>query len=340
MPDPEPIKVPAGKVLRVEITPLDTPNALPGRMCGLCGAEATPQAMTDLMASFMRAYGGDGAAIDVFNPAAPSQDQLVALELELRQAATSTADMFLLGLNARPAIEVGPGQLAPFGPPPPPAFPPQSGNAFWPGSILGGAGIYQLQSFPITRFNGIGLPASSRIRFADPGRWFGNAMESRLFTISVDNTKKFFSWDAHAPVGNKVHDFFHVNQKGMYSVFGEADHAAISSTMLVQAKQLRYLKIGGRVFLIVGIVVDTVQLGAAGYESYQTGSPKPIAKAAVRVATGWGAAWAGAKIGMLAGGAAGVETGPGLVLTAIGGGIIGAVGGYFGGNFIADWLFD
>lgn len=37
---------------------------------------------------------------------------------------------------------------------------------------------------------------------------------------------------------------------------------------------------------------------------------------------------------------AGVETGPGVVLTAIGGGLVGGVAGYFGGNWIADWLFD
>ncbi len=194
--------------------------------------------------------------------------------------------------------------------------------------------------FPISRFNGIPLPLDSSIRFADPMRWLGNGMESRLFTISIDGTKKFFSWDAHFPVGNTPHAYYHVNQKGMFSVFGEADHAALGSTALIQAKQLRYLKIGGRVFLVVGVVVDTVQLGVAGYESYQQGSARPIAKQAVKTATGWAAAWAGAKAGVAVGGLAGVETGPGMVLTAIGGGVVGGVAGYFGGNWIADWLFD
>ena len=205
---------------------------------------------------------------------------------------------------------------------------------------VGGGGIYQLTSFPISRFNGIPLPLDSRIRFADPMRWLGKGMESRLFTISIDGTKKFFSWDAHFPVGNTPHSYYHVNQKGMFSVFGEADHAAIGATALVQAKQLRYLKIGGRVFLVVGVVIDTVQLGAAGYDSYQQRSVKPIAKQVVRTATGWAAAWAGAKAGIAVGAVAGVETGPGLVLTAIGGGVIGGVAGYFGGNWIADWLFE
>src|SRR5262249_47863257 len=161
--------------------------------------------------------------------------------------------------------EVSPGQLVPFGPTPTPAPPAKNGGSSWPGAVIAAPGIYQLQSFPLMRFNGIWLPADSRIRFADPARWFGKGMESRLLTISVDNTKKFFSWDAHFPVGNKPHDFFHVNQKGMAAVMNATDHSALGGTALVQAKQLRYLKIGGRVFLVIGIVVDTVQLGLAGY---------------------------------------------------------------------------
>ena len=131
-----------------------------------------------------------------------------------------------------------------------------------------------------------------------------------------------------------------MNQKGMAAVMGASDHAALTGTALVQARQLRYLKIGGRVFLVAGVIIDTAQLAAAGYESYQTGSAKPVGKQAVRTATGWAAAWAGAKAGVAVGAVAGVETGPGVVLTAIGGGLVGGVAGYFGGNWIADWLFD
>jgi len=53
-----------------------------------------------------------------------------------------------------------------------------------------------------------------RIRFADPARWLGKGMESRLFTISVEGTKQFFSWDAHFPVGEVSHPYYPVNQKG------------------------------------------------------------------------------------------------------------------------------
>src|SRR5207244_548499 len=134
----------------------------------------------------------------------------------------STNDFFLLGLNAQPAIEESSGELIPFltSPPMPGA---RSGDELL-STLLGGGigqgGVYQLTSFPITRFNGVPLPLDSRIRFANPSRWLQGGMESRLFTISVEGTSKYFSWDAHAPVGKTPHNFYHINQKGMYSVFG------------------------------------------------------------------------------------------------------------------------
>jgi hypothetical protein len=258
------------------------------------------------------------------------------MELAMREAALAGNETFLLGLQATPATEGSSGGLTPFlsgyG---------DSGQSGLIPSIPRGLGAYQLTSFPISRFNGIQLPAGSRIRFADPARWLKGALESRLVSISVDGTKnKVFAWDAHAPVGQASHGFYHVNQQGMYNVFNQSNHGPITGTALIQAKQLRYLKIGGRVFLVAGVVIDTVQLAAAATESYQTASVKPVGKQAVRVATGWAAAWAGAKAGVAVGALAGVETGPGVVLTAIGGGLVGGVAAYFGGNWIADWLFD
>lgn len=86
---------------------------------------------------------------------------------------------------------------------------------------------------------------------------------------------------------------------------------------LVQAKQLRYIKIGGRVFLVVGVVVDGIQLGGVTHQSIEQKSVKPIAAQTVRTGGSWGGAWLGAKLGIAAGAMAGVETGPGMVLTAI-----------------------
>jgi hypothetical protein len=312
-----PLIVPPGKMIGVSITPLASPDPLRGRCAGACGAETTPYASHDLISGFLRQSSVPTAS-------APTQDELVALEAQLRDTALAQHDIYLLGLNAAPAVEGPAGDLTPLA---------------LPGG-LAGAGIYQLMRFPIARFNGIPLPLDSRIRFADPARWLQGAMESRLLTITVDGTNKFFSWDAHLPVGNKTHAYYHVNQKGMFNVFGEADHAALGGTALVRARQLRYLKIGGRIFLVVGVVVDAVQMGVAGYQSYEHGTVKPLLKQGVKTATGWAAAWAGAKLGIAAGAVAGVETGPGMVLTAIGGGLIGGVAGYFGGNWIADWIFE
>jgi len=39
---------------------------------------------------------------------------------------------------------------------------------------------------------------------------------------------------------------------------GQADHAALTGPALMQAKQLRYLKIGGRIFLVAGVGVGLV----------------------------------------------------------------------------------
>jgi hypothetical protein len=261
----------------------------------------------------------------------------LALECILRKSALSEDGRILVGLNAMPAIETSSGDLMSLLAPPSQRPGAGVGDAL---GLLRGAGVYQLTRFPIARFNGVALPSTTTIRFADPGRWFQpGAMESRLFTITT-NGRNYYSWDAHLPVGSTPHNYYHVNQKGMYSLFGESDHAALVGTRLIQARQLRYLKIGGRVFLVIGVVVDAAQLGAAGVESYQQGSIRPVAAQAVRTAGSWAMAWAGAKAGVALGGLAGVETGPGLVLTAIGGGLIGGAAGFFGADWIADWIYE
>jgi hypothetical protein len=323
------IVVPAGKKVSLEITPLSSPLSLEGRMQGICAAEATPGACSTLVSPFLRT--GDGK-----DPLLGSLEDLVSMELAMREAALAGNETFLLGLQATPATEGSSGGLTPFlsgyG---------DSGPSGLIPSIPRGLGAYQLTSFPISRFNGIQLPAGSRIRFADPARWFARGLESRLISVSIKGRPgKFFAWDAHMPEGKVSHDFYHANQEGMFNVFKQSNHSPLTGTALVQARQLRYIKIGGRVFLVVGAVIDAVQLGAAAAESYETGSMRPVGKQAVRTATGWAAAWAGAKAGVAVGALAGVETGPGVVLTAIGGGVVGGIAGYFGGNWIADWLFD
>jgi len=325
--------IPPGSKFFVNVTPLQDVRGLPGRIGGISAYEASPRTVTDQFSQYLCLDPNERTAPS-HNP---SQDDLVALERILRNAALSGDSQLLVSLNAQPAIEDGSGNLLPLLPPPPSYLASDPAKLF---GLLRGAGIHQLMSFPIARFNGIGLPPGAQIRFADPSRWFqAGAMESRLFTIST-NGKQYYSWDAHSPVGKTPHDFYHINQKGMYGVFGQSNHAPIVGPRLFQAKQLRYLKIGGRVFLVVGVVVDTAQMGSAAVESYQRGSVKPIAAQSIRTAGRWAMAWAGAKAGMAAGGLAGVESGPGMVLTAIGGGLIGGTAGYFGADWIADWIYE
>jgi len=203
------------------------------------------------------------------------------------------------------------------------------------------AGTYQLMRFPLQRFNGVTLPFDAQIQFADHNRWFARQMESRLFEVlKTGNTKKYYAWDYHLPVGKMQHDLWHINQEGFHGVYGQANHAPIPARFMVQAKTLRVLKIGGRVFLVTGIIVDATLLGQAAVTSVKEGTPAPVVAQAVRTAGSWAGAWAGAKVGFALGGLAGVETGPGMALTAIGGGIVGGALGFLGADCIADLIYE
>jgi hypothetical protein len=100
---------------------------------------------------------------------------------------------------------------------------------------------------------------------------------------------------------------------------------------------LRYIKWGGRVFVVVGIA-------AGGYEIYAA-PPEQRARTTVGVAGGLGGGFAGgAAGGALAGAAAGLVCGPGApvcsLVLGIGGGLIGGVVGAFGGRALAEAVYD
>ena len=208
------------------------------------------------------------------------------------------------------------------------------------------SGIYQLGTFPVSRFLGRSLPAGSRIRFATPtwpAQWKfrpGLPADTRLVEVFEPGTKRFFAWDAHVtPVGSsKPHPFYHVNQKGMHGLFGASDISPIAAADLPAARGLRFARTGGRVLLIVGVAVDAYTLTQSAVQSAHSGTPRPLLAQAVRVAGSWGGAWAGAKL-MCAGGAlATSETGPGAVVGCIVGGAIGGFAGYYGADWIADMI--
>ncbi|MGK8190612.1 hypothetical protein [Enterobacter ludwigii] len=93
----------------------------------------------------------------------------------------------------------------------------------------------------------------------------------------------------------------------------------------------------GRVVQVVGIVLTAYDHEQATEKSIKTGSVKPISAEVIRQ-TGGGGFVAGAKIGTVAGAAVGVETGPVAVITGLIGGIIFGYAGYYGADWIADYI--
>jgi hypothetical protein len=202
------------------------------------------------------------------------------------------------------------------------------------------SGVYQFQSYPVTRFQNAPLPRGSRVRYGDLNRLLQGRMQSRLMTVYQPGTNKYYAWDFHNPVGNRPHDVFHINQKGMYSQFGQANHAPMTAQQIRQAQKLQYLKIGGRAFLVAGVMMDSYYMAEAIEQSVEEGSLDPVTAQSIRTAGGWGSAWAGAGAGAALGGALGIETGPGAVIFAIGGALVLGTAGYFGADWVADMIHE
>lgn len=97
---------------------------------------------------------------------------------------------------------------------------------------------------------------------------------------------------------------------------------------------------GARVVQVLGIAFTAYDLTTAGQESIRVGNAKPISAEAIRQAGGWGAAWAGFKVGGAAGAALGIETGPGAVISGLIGGIVVGAAGYFGADWVADHIYE
>lgn len=103
-------------------------------------------------------------------------------------------------------------------------------------------------------------------------------------------------------------------------------------------KYTKYFTRGARVVQVTGIIFTAYDLEQATEKSIKNSSVKPITAEVIRQAGGWGSAIAGAKIGTVAGAAVGIETGPGVVLTGLVGGIVFGAAGYFGADWVADYI--
>lgn len=95
---------------------------------------------------------------------------------------------------------------------------------------------------------------------------------------------------------------------------------------------------GLRAVQVVGVLFTVYDLGNATVKSVKQESIKPIAAESIRQIGGWGMAWAGMKLGCAGGAAVGIETGPGAILTCAAGGLIFGTAGYFGFDWIADFI--
>ncbi|WP_222909549.1 glycine zipper family protein [Pseudomonas sp. DNDY-54] len=95
-----------------------------------------------------------------------------------------------------------------------------------------------------------------------------------------------------------------------------------------------------RVVQVLGIAFTAYDLAQASRESIEIGSANPISAELVRQAGGWGMAWAGFKVGGIAGAAVGIESGPGAIATGLIGGIIFGAAGYFGADWVADHIYE
>jgi hypothetical protein len=237
--------------------------------------------------------------------------------------------------------------------------------------LIVSGGMHQLTSFPVSKLYGVDLPRPMRIQFANAVVGFKHTLKTgefstRLAQLYEPGTSRFIAWDGHLPASDckTPHDFYHMNQKGGYAIvsknpskvkhgpalkkitdiFGEPiqNHQSITNRYrLSEVKKLRVIKIGGRVFLVVGVLVDTVSLGMAAKESVDVGSAKPLAAQSVRVATSAGMAWGGAKAFGVMGAAYGTALGPvGIVGIGIAGALLGGFLGMVAGDYVADLIYE
>lgn len=93
-----------------------------------------------------------------------------------------------------------------------------------------------------------------------------------------------------------------------------------------------------RIVQFVGIAFTVHDVGTATMKSVEQRSVKPITAETIRQIGGWSGAIAGIKVGGMTGAAVGIETGPGAILTGAVGALIFGTAGYFGADWIADFI--
>lgn len=102
--------------------------------------------------------------------------------------------------------------------------------------------------------------------------------------------------------------------------------AAMGATRVLQGVQ------------VIGFTLTAIDMTNAAHRSHAIGSARPMVAETVRQVGGWSSAWAGMKLGGVAGVAVGIETGPGAIATGAIGALVGGFAGYYGFDWIADHI--
>lgn len=144
---------------------------------------------------------------------------------------------------------------------------------------------------------------------------------------------------------------YHINYDGAASkyIVNSLDHREISEAMYLRFRNFqkigKVVRIGGKVLLVAGILLDTMELGNTVIDDLNDADKKIGKKtgmAAAEIGSRWAGATIGAKLGAMAGSGIGTAVAPGLG-TAIGGAVLGLAGGIagaVGGEEFANWVFD
>ena len=199
------------------------------------------------------------------------------------------------------------------------------------GAIPVGTGMPSVLRIPIPGSNGLAVELKPR-GFVPKG-----GSTSTLFFQSIDG-KRHLRLDYGYNIKSKTVDF-HWNQKGTADLFKITDHTTVGAGGKALYKGAKYFRYGGRVLLVVGLVMDVASIVAARDKWKQT----------AMVGCGWAGAWAGAEGGGMAGAAVGFWAGTEVpvignaVGAAIGGfigGIGGGIGGYIAGSKLAEYAYE
>lgn len=123
-----------------------------------------------------------------------------------------------------------------------------------------------------------------------------------------------------------------VNIEGEVLLENKIPASAIKSASAMKVtRYLRYVE-------FIGFAFTVYDMGNASIKSVEQNSPKPVVAESIRQVGGWSGAVAGMEIGGWAGAAVGIETGPGAIITAAAGALIFGAAGYFGADWIADYI--